>query len=80
MSILVADFTEKPQTDEDIWWNEAKEMEARVAAGETLSAADANHLAFAVTTDWYRSRTDLERRKAELMEGLKKEPRHGDGA
>lgn len=71
---IVKDFAEyqsqpTPLTDEERWWNNAKEMEARIAAGETLTPAEQNRLAHAKTTSWYRAMTEHERRKKELYEG-----------
>lgn len=61
---------QKPQTDEERWWQRAKELEARIEAGETLSAEEQSRLDHAQTTGWYRSMTEHERLKKELNEGV----------
>lgn len=47
-------------TDEEIWWDRAKDLEARLAAGETLSAGDLGFLDTAQKSSWYATRTEFE--------------------
>lgn len=47
-------------TDEEIWWDRAKDLEARQAAGVTLSADDQSFLLSAQKSSWYETRTEFE--------------------
>lgn len=52
---------------QDIWWENAKALEARLAAGEKLTEDEVETLENAKTSPWYLARTAAEARKTNAL-------------
>lgn len=61
--------SEPVMRDQDVWWNRAKALEARLAAGEQLTEEEVERLEYAQASVWYRLRTEAETLKKGAREG-----------